>query len=205
MEINLKDILYILRKKVWVIILITLSTTILTAIINFYVLEPVYKADTMLYVVRDVTSGEEMVYKDLLMSRQIVNDYRELAKSRLVEDVVFQQLNLKDITHKEYTEMLRVNSKNDTRMIEISVEYKDPELAKDIANKVAEVFMPKAVELINVVDVEMVDVAITPEEPLRPKKLKNIAIATIMMFMLSILLVFILEYAHKTLKSNNLE
>lgn len=203
MEIDLKVYWFILRKRLKIVFLLTALTMIAAAVLNFFILPPVYQANTTLYVAKNENSKEDITYKDMLMTRVLVNDYRELVNSRLIANKVIQELNLEGITLDDFSKMLSVNSKNDTRVLEISVENKNPELARDIANKVAEIFMPKALELMDVVNVQLIDVAITPEEPVKPEKIKNIALATIMVFLLSVFVIIVIEFLNNTVKSSD--
>ncbi|MDF2520154.1 MAG: hypothetical protein K0R84_782 [Clostridia bacterium] len=200
-SIDLKDIFIMLRKRLWVILLITIVATLAAAIISFWVLEPIYEANTTLYVGKNISSEGAMVYQDIQLSGQLVKDYRELAKSRLVSNIVINELRLEDTTSAQISDMLEVNLKSDTRIIEITAQHTDPEFAKMVANKVADVFKRKAVELIEVDNVQVIDVAEVPEEPIKPNKLTNIAIGFILGFMVSLGLVFLIEYLDSTIKT----
>lgn len=200
-SIDLKDIFIMLRKRLWVILLITIVATLAAAIISFWVLEPIYEANTTLYVGKNISSEGAMVYQDIQLSGQLVKDYRELAKSRLVSNIVINELKLEDTTSAQISDMLEVNLKSDTRIIEITAQHTDPEFAKMVTNKVADVFKRKAVELIEVDNVQVIDVAEVPEEPIKPNKLANIAIGFILGLMVSFGLVFLVEYLDSTIKT----
>lgn len=200
-SIDLKDIFLILRKRLWIIILITFITTSIAAVVSFWVLQPIYQANTTLYVGKKVDSNGSLGYQDVLMGGQLVKDYRELAKSRLVANIVINELRLQNTTTDQIANMLGVNLKNDTRIIEITAQHPNPEFAKQVANKVADVFKRKAVELIEVDNVQVIDVAETPLEPIKPNKTTNIAIGFILGIMMGFGLVFLLEYLDNTIKT----
>lgn len=198
---DLKDIFIMLRKRLWIIVLITFLTSTAAAVISIWILEPIFQANTTLYVGKKTNGDGSLGYQDVLMGGQLVKDYRELAKSRLVANIVIHELRLQSTTTDQIADMLGVNLKNETRIIEITARHTDPEFAKQVANKVADVFKRKAVELIEVDNVQVIDVAETPTAPVRPNKVTNIAIGFLFGFMLSFGLVFLLESLDSTIKT----
>jgi len=201
--IDIKELFLIIKKRLWLILLIMFITTFIAAILTFYIFQPVYESNTTLYVGKNINVEGSMGYQDVLMSGQLVKDYRELAKSRLVANIVIDELGLKDIDTKEITDMLGVNLKSETRIIEITAQHTDPELAKQVANKVADVFKRKSVELIEVDNVQVIDIAETPVNPIKPNKMMNIAIGFILGLMLGFGIVFLIEYLDNTIKTTN--
>ncbi len=201
--IDIKELFLIIKKRLWLILLITLITTFIAAILTFYILQPVYESNTTLYVGKNINVEGSMGYQDVLMSGQLVKDYRELAKSRLVANIVIDELGLKDIDTKEITDMLGVNLKSETRIIEITAQHTDPELAKQVANKVADVFKRKSVELIEVDNVQVIDIAETPVNPIKPNKMMNIAIGFVLGLMIGFGIVFLIEYLDNTIKTTS--
>jgi capsular polysaccharide biosynthesis protein len=183
------------------IVLITFLSTIAAAVISVWVLEPVYQANTTLYVGKKTDGEGTLGYQDVLKGGQLVKDYRELAKSRLVASIVINELGLQNTSTGQIANMLGVNLKNETRIIEITAQSTDPEFAKLVASKVAEVFKRKAVELIEVDNVQVIDVAETPTAPIKPNKVTNIVIGFLLGLMVSLGLVFLLEYMENTIKT----
>ena len=70
-----------------------------------------------------------------------------------------------------------------------------------IANKVAEVFKQKVVELMDVENVQVIDRAEVPISPVKPKKELNIAIATFIGLMTGLGIIFLIEYLDNTIKT----
>ncbi|MDF2532094.1 MAG: hypothetical protein K0Q65_1675 [Clostridia bacterium] len=201
--IDLREYLYILKKRLWIVVLITFITTAASGVISFFVLEPVYQANTTLYVGKNISMDGNIGYQDVLLSGQLVKDYRELAKSRLVSNMVINELGLRDTTTIEIANMLGVNLRSDTRIIEITAQHMNPVFARDVANKVADVFKRKSVELIEVDNVQVIDIAETPTDPIKPNKMMNVAIGFILGVMIGLGLVFLMEYLDNTLKTAN--
>jgi len=175
---ELKAYFNIILKRLWILIVIPLISGGVSAFVSFFILDKVYESNTTLYVINKKADPTQfMAYNDLYAGQMLVKDYRELIKSRSVTTEVIDKLDLKDLTPKELAEQISVNSKNETRIIEINVQDTDAARARDIADEVGEVFIAKAVELMKVENVSIVDKGQVPADPVKPKPLINTAIA----------------------------
>ena len=198
---ELKEYLIIIQKRLWIIVTITLVFSIISGLISIYVLDEVYQSDTSIFVGKSNNmQNDQMVYNDILIGNQLVKDYRELVKSRLITNIVIKRLNL-PLNAKQLSRKLNVSLRNDTRFIEITAQDTDPVMAQKIANEIASVFKEKAVELIDVENVQIIDVAELPTEPIKPNRKLNIAIAAFIGLMVGIGLVFLIEYMDNTIKT----
>lgn len=199
---EIKQYFQIMLKRWWIIVLLPLTVSIASAYISFYVLKPVFEADTTLYIINkhyDPQIGP--AYNELVVGQYLVKDYRELIKSRTVTGTVVEELKLEGMTPGILANKINVNSKNDTRIIEISIQDEDPEKAKEIADKVSEVFKSKVIDLMKVDNVSVVDAAQLPLKPVRPRPLTNIAISFFAGIMIAIGFIFVFEYFDDTIKT----
>lgn len=200
-EIQLKELFQIVLKRWWLIVAVTLVATIAAGVVSFFVLDPVYQSNTTLYIFKNVDSKGAIEYNELMVGNQLVKDYRELVKSRLVANEVLNKLDMPDITINELTQKINVGLKSDTRVIEISVQDGDPAMAQKIANTVAEVFMDKVINIMKVENVQVIDKAELPKNPVKPNKKMNVAIAFCLGLMIGTGIVFLIEYLDDTLKT----
>ncbi|MDF2524681.1 MAG: hypothetical protein K0R31_2322 [Clostridiales bacterium] len=201
---ELKQYFFIIYKRMWLIILIPVVTGIVSAFVSFVVLIPVYESNTTLYVINRTLGNDSttITNSDLMVGEALVKDYRELIKSRIVTGMVVEELHLTDLTDSTLAGKVNVNLKGNTRVLEIKVEDSDPERARDIANKFAEVFIKKAVPLMKVDNIEVIDKAIASTEPVKPKKLTNVLLAVFIGMFASIGVIFLIEYLNDTIKTN---
>jgi len=200
---EIKEYINILIKRVWLIIILPLIAALISAYVSFYVMEPVYEANTTLYIINKTSSGDiSLAYNDLLVGQQLVKDYKEIVISRRITGEVIEELGLNDLTPSKLAKKISVSAKNDTRLIEIKVQDKNPQLAADIANKLAEVFKREVVDLMKVENVSVVDEAQLPEEPIKPKPLMNIAVAFLVALMAAVGIAFVIEYFDDTIKTS---
>lgn len=199
---ELKQYFHIIYKKLWIIILLPLVASMVSAYVSFYVLKPVYESNTTLYVINKKPDNQlAIAYNDIMVGQQLVKDYRELVKSRTVTSAVIDELKIRDISPESLAGHISVNSKNETRLIEIKVQDGDPQRASNIADKVGEVFINKVIDLMKVENVSVVDRAQTSGKPIKPRPMINIAIAFFTGLLAALGIVFLLEYLDDTIKS----
>lgn len=204
-EIELRELFFIVWKKKWLIVLVTLVSIIASAVISFFVLPSEYETYTTLMVGKSKEySGmnQGIEYNDVLLNKQLVSTYGEIAKSRAVGGKVIDELGL-DMSHSGFSEKLNVSLVNETEIIKLSVTHNDPKEAATIANETAQVFMEQVKEIMNIDNVQVIDRALVPEGPVSPKPILNIAIAAVLGIMISVFIIFILEYLDNTIKTPN--
>lgn len=202
-EISLREYFFILRKRLWLVILLTIVSVVVSGIVSYYVLEPEYQTFTTLIVgkPKDYQNVDnKLEYNELLLNQKLVSTYGEIVKTRAVTDEVIEKLNL-DMGYKEFKEKVNVNLVKDTEIIKLEVTDRNPELAAKIANETALVFMKNIKEIMMVENVQVIDEAQIPESPIKPRPKLNMAIAGVLGFMIGIFLIFLLEYLDNTIKT----
>lgn len=199
-EIDLSKLLKILARKWWLVLAFMLVSLILSGAYTFFISNPVYQSDTSIYVGKEVDAQAAIAYNDLILAERLVNDYRELAKSRLVTGMVIEELGL-DTTSDELARKIDVTSIKDTRLIRITAADANPEMAMNIANTTATAFREKVIDIMDVENVKVIDDAVKPSVPIKPNVKLNFAIAMILGVMMGILTIFIIEYFDKTIKN----
>lgn len=201
-EISLQELFFILRKRLWLIILLLVVSVVLSGLVSIYVLEPEYETFTTLMVGRpkDYQVDSKIEYNDLLLNQKLVHTYGVLVKSRDVSDKVIENLGL-DLTFNQFSNKVSVNLVKDTEVIKIQVTDTDPKLATDIANETASVFMDSVVKFMKVENVQIIDKAQVPNTPISPKPKLNMAIAGVLGLMIGVFIAFLLEYLDKTIKT----
>ncbi|HZK57070.1 MAG TPA: Wzz/FepE/Etk N-terminal domain-containing protein [Clostridia bacterium] len=201
-ELDLKEIMHIIRKRLWFIVLVTILAVGAGGVISLFVLEPVYRASATIIVGKPSSylDGNRLQIEDLNLNQRLAKTYGEIIKSRgVLENVIFQlKLNL---TTQQLKEKTLVKLVEGTEFITISVTDTNPERAADIANKMAEVFRFKVVNIMKVDYVQILDDAIVPRLPIKPRLELNMAIAGVLGIMTSIFVVFLLEYLDNTIKT----
>ncbi len=202
-EISLREYFLILRKRIWLIILLMILSITTSGLVSYFVLEPEYQTFTTLIVgkPKDYQNVDnKLEYNDLLLNQKLVSTYGELVKTRIVADEVIKNLNL-DMSYKEFREKVNVNLVRDTEIIKLEVMDTNPVLAAEIANETAQVFMENVKDIMMVENVQVIDEAQVPDIPIKPRPNLNMAIAGVLGLMVGIFLVFLLEYLDSTIKT----
>ncbi|MFD3155938.1 YveK family protein [Haloimpatiens sp. FM7330] len=203
--LDLKDFFEILRKRIKLILCITLISTLLAGIISFFVIKPTYESKVSVVIGKqDKVSKQEQgySYNDVMMYQKLVKTYAEIAKSKVVANRTIKKLNLQ-IDEKDFENIVKVTPQADTQILDIKAESKDPKEARDIAKVLTESFIERSKELLSNGEVQILDKAEIPEKAIKPKKKLNIAIAFLLGLMVSVGAAFVLEYMDNTIKTEN--
>lgn len=161
-------------KKVWGrCVIITIVLTVLAFCGSMFLIPEKFTASSKLIIVQESTiASSQISYNDLQTSQKLVTTYSEIMKSEAILDTVIDNLRL-DMTTKELNDILTVESKSNTEIIDVSVTTTDPKLSAKIANEVVDVFVDKIYHIMNVENVTVLDVAKVPEEKSGPSNVKN--------------------------------
>lgn len=198
--LDLRQIFGIIRKYILLILSIPTLAALVAGVLVFFVLTPIYEAETTL-IVRARATGQtgQVVHSDLLASRLLVRTYREIARSRTVAQEVIHTLRL-DLTTEELSAMVDVTLRGDTEIISISVAHPDARFAARLANAVAESFRSNTMRIMDAENVTVVDTATAPRAPVRPRKLLTIVVAGFAAGIVGVGTAFVLSYLDNTLK-----
>lgn len=167
-EISIKDIFRILLKRWWIVFIGVVVFGTAAYIWSNYFVVPMYTASTTLYVGKN-TDQVGIEPTDLNLGSNLIMDYSEIAKSKLVAYEVIDKLGLR-MSASAMASRVKVQPKNATRVIQISVSDPDPQMAMDITNKVAEVFQEKVKQIMQIENVQIIDRAELPWYPVSPNK-----------------------------------
>ncbi len=198
-EIDLRDILHILKIRWWIIVAFFIIATTVSGFVSVKMIAPVYKAESSLFVGKEKSNIGSIDIGELTLNQKLVTDYREIILSRLVSKEVIDELNL-DMDVSTFQSRVSVTTVKDSRLFKIGFESTDPKIATDVANSLARVIIQKAEEIIEVKNVKVIDVAELPEYPIKPNKKLNVAIAGVLGIMLGVFLIFAIEYLDHTIK-----
>lgn len=195
---ELREYLAVLRRRLWILLTLPAVAAVTSALLSLYAVAPVYEASTTLWVVKQEASGID--YSTLLLNRNLVKTYGEVAKSRAVVQAAIQALGLPE-TVDRLQKRIQVTPVRDTEIIGIAVEDGNPERAAAIANAVARAFMEEIRKFIKLDNVRVVDAAVAPLQPVKPRPLLNTAIALVLGAMAAVGLAFLLEYLDVTIRT----
>lgn len=200
--INLKELLQTLKKRMSLIVIISLLAVTVSGLISFFLLTPIYQASTQLLVNQSKNEQGVYNYNEVQTNLQLINTYNVIIKSPAILDLVIDELNL-DMTTAQLNEKITVQSEQNSQVVNISVADPDASQAAEVANKTAEIFTREIASIMKVDNVSILAkaVVVDNQSPIKPKPLLNIAIALVVGLMAGVGLAFLLEYFDNTIKN----
>jgi len=201
-EINLGELFAVLLGRAFLIISAGVFFALAGLFVSKFVLHPVFDSTTKIYILNK-EENQTVTYSDVQISTQLTQDYAELIKSRYVLEEVIQRLNLVDADYNDLSEVLKVDTPSDTRIVSITVRDEDPLMAMKIANCIREV---ASEHIESVMDIDAINVAESANVPVE-KSGPSVARWTIIAGFLGAMVIaffVILEYLlDDTIKSND--
>jgi capsular polysaccharide biosynthesis protein len=200
--ISLRELMETLKKRMQLILMITLTAIIVSGGVSFFLLTPVYQSSTQLLVNQSKSDQPAYNIGEIQSNLQLINTYNVIIKSPAILEKVIAELNL-NMTAAQLNEKLTVASEKDSQVINLSVQDTDSKQAAAIANKTADVFQDEIVKIMNVDNVSILAKAEVGEDtsPIKPKPLLNIAIAMVVGLMTGVGIAFLLEFLDNTVKT----
>jgi len=201
--IQLSDVIKILKRHIFLILLMMVVFAGATIAVSYFVLTPIYKAETQILVNQKYEKeGQYLSSQQIDADLQLINTYNVIIKSPVILSKVIDELELKS-TPEKLTEQISVSSANNSQVLTVQVEDKNAEKAVEIANTVAQVFEKEVPSLMKVDNINILSAAKLGEnsKPVKPNKLLNTGIATIIGLMLGIGIAILIETFDTRIKS----
>ncbi|MCQ6274663.1 capsular biosynthesis protein [Bacillus sp. V3B] len=199
--ISLKELFQTLRKRMSLIVIIIAIAVIISGIVSFFIITPIYQSSTQLLVNQAKNEQTEYNTNSVQTNLQLINTYNVIIKSSAILDKVADQLG-SDLTAAQLNQKITVSSEQNSQVVNLVVQDPNPQMAADIANTTAEVFQKEIVTLMNIDNVNILAQATVGENqsPIKPQPLLNIAIALVVGLMAGVGVAFLLEYLDNTVK-----
>src|SRR5690554_4106242 len=122
MEIDIRELIQIIRKRIWVIISFTLIAIFLSGIVSVLFLDEVYESSTTLIVSKQSDgNNNDLQISDINLARNLVDTYSVIIKSNRVLESVLSDLNL-NMTLSNLKSKINVSAEGNTEIIRINVE-----------------------------------------------------------------------------------
>ena len=200
-EIDLWELFQILLKNWLWILLSTLGCAILGLLITIFLITPKYRAEATMIVNTRQDQTATVTNDQITSAQKLVDTYSIIIRSRRVVDPIMEKLNI-EADYESFVKNIIVESVNDTQVMSIQVENKDPEIALQVVQEIVD-RAPGAI--ISTVEAGSVNVVSEPyvnsEVPVSPSKLKNTAIAAFIGLFVSSGAFLLIAFLDNTFKS----
>lgn len=200
--ISLSEIFEALKKRWIMIVAITLTATIISGVISFFVIDPVYETSTKLFIGKEESDSAAYNSSDIQMYQKLLQTYAQTIKTKDLVGRAIATLTY-DLEASSVVEELTVTPVTDTQIIQIKYQSKDSQEAVDVLKNITTEFITTSKELVPNGNVTVIEEVELPENPVSPNKKMNIAIAFLLGLMVSVGLVFLLEYLDNTYKNKD--
>lgn len=200
-EIDLKELFEFIKKKIGLLITITVVICLLGCIYGLFIQKPMYKSYTTIILGgNETTASQTITQSDITLNKNLVDTYAEIVKSRRVLEQVISELDLEE-TYEELSNKISVSSVNNTEIIKITVADSNPIEAKNVANVTANFFSKEVVKLYNMNNVNVLDKANEANEPYNINIPKQVIIYFFIGIIIALSILFIIFYFDRTIKS----
>lgn len=204
-ELDLKQYMMILRKRLVLILSFVIICSAAAAAYSVFLKDRMYEASTKIIV--NQTSSQlttaQLDLNQINTNIRMIDTYKEIIKTPAILDKVEEQYPELGFTAEQLSRKIKVNSVNNTQVMTLVVQDVSYRQAAETVNAVSAVFQEEIQHIFKVENVSILnnaDIEAQPN-PVSPNVPLNIAIAFVVSLMLAIGVVFLLEYLDDTIKT----
>ncbi len=205
-EINLLDIVKLLWRKVWIIILCMIvcgATAFFSAI---FFIAPQYTARAMMYVNNNSLSVGSTTFtfssSQLSAAKSLLDVYVIILQSRTTLEAVIEEAEL-DYTYEQLSGMVTASAVNNTEIFSITATCGDPAEAELIVDTIVEILPDRISDIVDGSSVRLVDHAIRPVTRSSPSYTKHGVIGILIGAVLSCAAIIIQDLLNTTVRDED--
>lgn len=184
-EINLKELFEVIKRRYWIVAVLTVLFTIIGFVYSNFSTTLLYQSSA-----RIIINADSEAQKTLLV----------IMKDPTIMEKVVKELNLQT-TPEALAGQITVQSINESKVVSIGVTAADPNTAAKIANTTAKVFKEEIPNIMNFSDVQFLSEAKSVPYPINDNRNKMIMVGFIFGLVAGVGLVFFLESLDESVRS----
>ena len=197
-EIDLLELLFAFRRRIlWIVLAAILGGGISFAGTRV-LMTPMYESTTTMLVLTSETTLSSL--SELQLGTQLTNDYEILTKSRAVLETVIENLNL-NLGYEQLNNMVSISNPEDSRIMEITLTYPDPEEAKAIVDEIASVTSEFIGDQMEGIPPKIIDQGEVPSGPSSPSVSRNTLLGTLLGIVVSCGIITVITVMDDTIKT----
>ncbi|MFR5266948.1 YveK family protein [Clostridium sp.] len=205
--IRLEDILYSLKMRWKMIVLITFIATIVAGIFSFFIIKPTYESKVKVFIGKEDSIGEAKDYSnnDVMMYQKLMKTYAEVIKTKDSVQKALETIegNVSAERVSKVLSNITVLPSADTQILEITYKTKNRSEVTSVLKAITNTFITQSKELIPNGNIQIIQKAEEPKNPVAPNKMMNIGIGFLLGLMISIGIAFLQEYLDNTFKKSD--
>lgn len=199
-EIDLLEIFYVLKSKFLVLLTVGLLIGCLCGVFTKFAMTSVYTSTSSILVLSKETTLTSLA--DIQLGTSLTSDYTVLIKCTPVLEQVIKNLEL-DISSDALRNSISIENPSDSRILEISVQNADPEMAKKIVDEIANVASNYIGDKMEVIPPKIIETGKIPTVQSSPSMKKNVAMGFILGIVAAAAVVVVITIMDDTLKSED--
>ena len=171
--IDLLEVLKILWRKAWLILLCGAVAALLAFCITRFAIKPTYRTQITMYVNNRVEEGKTLSQSDLNAAAKLVDTYSAIIRSDTVMNVVATRTGT-DMSLASMKRKVSAQAVNNTEVFNVYVVDTDPTRAASIANAIADVFPDIIADIVVGSSAKVIDRATVPTDRYSPSYKRNV-------------------------------
>lgn len=194
MEINIFELIHLLIRKLWILVLSAILCAGLAFCYSWFSLTPLYKSTTTIYINNSQVSNFEnkVTSSDISAAESLVNNVVEIVKSRSVAEKVYEDIGRK-YEIEQLSNMLSASVVTNTVIVEISVECENTDDAQKIAASFVKASKSEIERIIVNSGVEVIDESNLPKSQSYPNHKTFIILGLLAGFVISAVAVVVAD------------
>lgn len=190
-EIDLKDILKIIKFKRYSMIVITLLMILIGCVYTFVYVKPIYQSEVIIFI----NKADESI-KNIISSDETINQ----VVSEMKDDDVDINVNRQIIKNGLQTSIDKTN-----KTITITMNSDNPDLANQTIEKIKEIIQPKLEETLNITSFQIIKENTIPEKPYNINHIKDLIFTLLIAIIIDFLYICICMASNKIYSTNEMK
>lgn len=201
-NIKLEEIINLFKNKWKLILIFTLTFTLISSLVTFFLIKPQYEASTKLFIGKNETIATKKSYdnNEIIMYQKLLKSYSTIIKTKDLAKLAIEGTNV-NVKVEELLSNLTIVPIADTQIIEIKLKNKSPNNAKKLVTSITNEFINLSKELVPNGNVQILESVQASKNPISPNKKINIAVAMLLGLISGASVVIFLEVIKNTFKS----
>lgn len=200
--LNILEVLKSVRKRIPLILLLTIVFVAASGAISYTLMKPAYQASTQILINQNDIEAQEFNTQDINTNIQLISTYNIIIKSKVILNEVIAELKLNE-TYQSLNEKVTVSNIESTQVLTIDVVDPTMENAVLIANTTASIFQEKIQGLMKVDNVNILAEAEVPANPvpIQPNPVRNMAIGAFIGLLFGAALSILIDQLNTTVQT----
>lgn len=201
MELSFLDILSILLKRMWIILLSMVVGLTGALAISLFLIAPSYTSSSQMYVNPNQGELKQVdTYNELQYAQKLVNSYLIILQNSVFLDDVAKKSGL-GYSVKQIRDMISLTSINNTEFFEVKITAPSPQDAYKLVAKITELAPDEIIRIKESDSVKIVSPATLPTAPSAPNVMINTVIGALIGLMFAAAIAVLVDVLDTRIKS----